>query len=100
MLPRKTKYLKVFVCHRVIREESPNLPIPKMTYDYYSVTGQGVGGMYRPYRSDIGVLHDPRVVSTTFGGGAGGDFGPTHLGVNASITYGKNVSEKWDVGAV
>ena len=39
-----------------IRATTPNLAIPITTPDIYSVTGQGTGGMYRPYRGDIGIL--------------------------------------------
>lgn len=80
-----------------IRKESPNLAMPNLTYDYYNVTGQGTGGMYRPYRSDVGVLHDPYVESNTFGGAVGLDIGPpSHVGVSATISWGNSYSGVWD----
>ncbi len=30
-----------------------------LTYDIYAVNGQGTGGMFRPYRNDIGCVYDP-----------------------------------------
>lgn len=42
---------------------TPNLPVPNHTYDIFSVAGQGVGGMYRAFRNDIGIVHDAGVVS-------------------------------------
>ncbi len=42
-----------------------NLPLASMTYDVYSVTGQGTGGMFRPYRNDIGTVYDPIVAPPT-----------------------------------
>ncbi|MDB3887443.1 hypothetical protein N9344_00660, partial [bacterium] len=79
-----------------IRKESPNLAIPSLTYDYYNVTGQGTGGMFRPYRSDIGVIYDPYVKSNTFGGAAGTDLGLIdHWGVSLSITSGNSTSGIW-----
>lgn len=42
-----------------------NLPIPNLTYDNYSVMGQGVGGSYRPYRSDFGYVYDVRATTTS-----------------------------------
>ena len=42
---------------------TPNLPVTNYTYDVYSVTGQGVGGTYRPFRNDFGILSDPSVES-------------------------------------
>ena len=46
-------------------EATTNLPIPNLTYDNYSVMGQGVGGSYRPYRSDFGYVFDPRATTTS-----------------------------------
>jgi len=36
-----------------------NLPPGNMTYDIYSVNGQGTGGMFRPFRNDFGWVFDP-----------------------------------------
>lgn len=82
-----------------IRKNSPNLAIPGMTYDIYSVTGQGIGGMYRAFRNDIGVLTDPEVKSRTVGGSGGVDIGPgpsPHVGVALTVNYSESVSGKWD----
>lgn len=38
-----------------------NLPLGGLTYDVYSVNGHGTGGMFRPYRNDIGTIYDPYV---------------------------------------
>ena len=35
------------------------LPVPNMTYDIYNVSGQGTGGMFRPFRNDFGNVYDP-----------------------------------------
>ncbi|MCW3123054.1 MAG: hypothetical protein JWQ38_2546 [Flavipsychrobacter sp.] len=35
------------------------LPVPNMTYDIYSVSGQGTGGVFRPFRNDFGNVYDP-----------------------------------------
>lgn len=40
---------------------TPALPLTNYTYDVYSVSGQGVGGMYRPYRSEVGHVYDHSV---------------------------------------
>ncbi|MFN4233847.1 MAG: hypothetical protein ACK4IK_03470 [Bacteroidia bacterium] len=39
-------------------EFTPTLSMPNHTYDLFSVSGQGIGGSYRPFRSDAGVVHD------------------------------------------
>ncbi|MEM9822749.1 MAG: hypothetical protein AAF985_16840, partial [Bacteroidota bacterium] len=38
---------------------TPNLGNPISTPDIYSVMGQGTGGVYRAYRSDVGIFTDP-----------------------------------------
>jgi len=40
---------------------------PNLTYDIFSVKGQGIGSMLRPYRSDIGMLRDNNSVSDGWG---------------------------------
>jgi hypothetical protein len=40
------------------------LPPASMTYDIYSVNGQGTGGVFRPYRNDFGSVYDPSTNST------------------------------------
>ncbi|HSH65518.1 MAG TPA: hypothetical protein VLB84_06900, partial [Bacteroidia bacterium] len=51
----------------------PMLPVTNFTYDVFSVTGQGIGGIYRPYRNDKGVVGDPHVEDGGEGGNAGVD---------------------------
>lgn len=41
----------------------PNLPSGNMTYDIYSASAQGGGGLFRPFRNDFGSVYDPLVVS-------------------------------------
>ena len=36
----------------------PHIAIPSYTYDVFSITGEGTGGMFRAYRGDIGFIHD------------------------------------------
>jgi len=39
------------------------LPPGGLTYDIYSVCGQGTGGMFRPFRNDFGSVYDPSTSS-------------------------------------
>lgn len=57
----------------IIRKETPNLPVPVLTHDQYTVTGQGMGGSFRPWRRDVGVLTDRKVASPNGGIDAGLD---------------------------
>jgi hypothetical protein len=40
---------------------TPHIAIPQYTYDVYSISGEGTGGMFRPYRGDVGYIRDYRV---------------------------------------
>lgn len=48
-----------------VNRKSQFLPIPHMTYDIYSVNGQGTGGNFRPYRNSVGTVHDPSLGTST-----------------------------------
>lgn len=70
-------------------ENTPNLAIGYGTYDFFSVSGQGVGGQYRLFKNDIGVLQSSYSINSSssaplgieLAGGAyfhfGGDLTPT-----------------------
>lgn len=81
----------------MIRSNTQYLATPSMNYDIYSVSGQGVGGMYRPYRSDLGILHDQQMSSFTAGGNGGFDagLGHPHTGFDVGVNYSSTQSGKW-----
>ncbi|MCD6067122.1 MAG: hypothetical protein K0S33_1948 [Bacteroidetes bacterium] len=57
-----------------VTHDAPAIPLPVNTYDVLSVKGQGISGVFRPFRSDIGFYRSPSVTnsnnSTTLGGDA------------------------------
>ena len=75
------------------------LPLTNYTYDTYSVSGQGLGGSYRPFRSDVGYVFDPAAYTTndneslTVELGFGGY---VHVGTNISVTDVSGHSGKWE----
>jgi len=75
-----------------------NLPLTNLTYDMYSVSGQGTGGSYRPFRSDIGHIFDISSYSTSDGYsasvelGAGGIF---KLGTDITVNSAYSTSGDW-----
>jgi len=82
-----------------LSKDIPSLPVPIYTYDTYIVKGQGVGGVFRPYRTDISLLMDPSIYGHTKGGSLGVEYGagsPTHIGVNLAINYSMNYSGPWN----
>lgn len=74
-----------------------NLSIPSMTADFYSISGQGAGGMFRAWRNDHGAVYEPKAESTINGGSIGVDIGGTglHWGIQANYNHGKSQSGKW-----
>ncbi len=49
---------------QVFRDDFPHVPMANFTYDVYSASGQGTGGMYRPWRNDLGVLFDNKMTNS------------------------------------
>jgi len=80
-------------------ENTPSLPLSNLTYDIYSVSGQGIGGMYRPHRSDVGYVFDGNVTNYTgnidFPGIEIGVTSGTHIGINFSANFSEAESGKW-----
>jgi hypothetical protein len=80
-------------------KEIQALPLTNFTFDTYSVSGQGVGGSYRPFRSDVGNVFDPvskitgnnDMIGVEVGVGAG-----THYGGNLATINSDSRSGKWD----
>ena len=40
-----------------------NIGIPAYTYDVFSISGEGTGGMFRAYRGDIGFVYDHHMIT-------------------------------------
>lgn len=67
------------------------------TYDAYSISGQGTGGSFRPYRDNIGAVADPKSKVTALGGGSGAlemSVG-THFGVDVTVITSKSEVGRW-----
>jgi len=81
-----------------INNSTPNLGNPITTPDIYSVKGQGIGGVYRPYRSDIGILTDAHQISKSGGAELGlqVDIGNVFdLGVDLGGNWGFSATNRW-----
>jgi len=77
---------------------TPHLPVPNYTYDIYSISGEGTGGMFRPYRGDIGYVRDPVMRSKSASGGGGFDLGAGnifHGDIDARFSYTTTTSGAW-----
>lgn len=78
-----------------LRKEMPNLGTPSLTNDVYSISGNGVGGSFRAWRNDIGIINDRKMVSESGAGGFGLDNSLAHLGFNANLNAGAQKTGKW-----
>jgi hypothetical protein len=80
------------------KPELPNIAIPSYTYDVFSMSGEGTGGSFRAYRSDIGYVYDHHMKSRNLSGGASVDLGGgdlVHAGVDLNFTYASTESGPW-----
>ena len=87
-----------------LRKTTTNLATPNTTPDIYTVMGQGVGGSFMAQRSDIGILTDPYMKSSNFGGGLGVEFNikglTNEIGINVKgVKWSNSRSKKWKIDA-
>lgn len=80
------------------KEDMKSLAVPSYTYDVFSISGEGTGGMFRAYRSDIGFVFDhymkTRDNSTTIGVDLG--YGNLlHGGGSLDMTYANTETGPW-----
>ena len=83
---------------RTITTNTTMLPIVNQTYDLYAIQGQGIGGMFRPRRSQVGHVYDETVSYTGVGGSVGFEVGPglaVHLGGNVKVNPSYTRSGRW-----
>lgn len=76
----------------------PVLPLPINTYDMFSISGQGVSGMIKPFRNGIDMYHDDVNQSNSYSGGANLELGVgtdlhTEIHINGQVSTSK--SGKW-----
>lgn len=78
---------------------TPALPVTNFTYDLLSVSGQGIGGSYRPFRNDFGHVFDPHVSNTSWSGSLGLEIGLGELfkvGVDVALNNVTSQSGQWN----
>ena len=77
---------------------TPKLPLTNYTYDIYGVSGQGISGTFRPFRSDVGHVYDSQSknIGESYSLGmeiAGGNV--LHNGVDMDAVLVNTQSGKW-----
>lgn len=80
------------------KPEVPNIGVPSYTYDVFSMTGEGTGGMFRAYRSDIGYVFDHSMRTKDQSGNASLDFGAgdlIHMGADLNYNRSTTTTGPW-----
>lgn len=82
-------------------ENTPSLPLTNFTFDTYGVSGQGIGGSYRPFRGDIGYVFDPTNFTTNDNDALTAELGfggYVHVGTNVTVIDVSSTTGKWKSG--
>jgi hypothetical protein len=79
-------------------DRTPHIALPIYTYDTYSISGEGTGGMFRPYRNDIGYVYDHAVSTGSKSGNFAIDLGwgnVFHAGVDVNVATTNTKNSPW-----
>jgi PA14 domain len=78
---------------------TPNIAIPSYSYDILSVSGEGTGGSFRPYRGDVGIIRDHRMNTKNDNSNFSLDVGAGNLfhgGVNLNWNFSGTTNKSWN----
>lgn len=76
----------------------PHIAIPSYTYDAFSISGEGTGGMFRAYRGDIGFVYDHSIRTKDESNRLSVDVGiadMVHGGVDINLTRAFTENGPW-----
>jgi len=80
-------------------DHTSTLPMAGLTYDMYNVSAQGIGGMFRPYRNDLGYVydHEGNSKSDSYSLGVELEAGSiVKLGIDVAVTDVRSNSGQWN----
>ena len=81
-----------------VSKNTTALPVTNYTYDTYSVEGQGISGMFRPFRSQVTNVYNDDVTDNGVGFSAGLEFGSgnaAHVGGSFLVSPSTSTTGKW-----
>jgi hypothetical protein len=84
---------------RTVSENTTVLPVTNYTYDTYNISGQGVSGMFRPFKSQVSYVYNDRVVDNGMGGTTGIEFGggnAVHWGGSFTVNPSSSSTGGWN----
>jgi hypothetical protein len=76
----------------------PHIAVPSYTYDVFSISGEGTGGMFRAYRGDVGFIADHLISTRSVSGDVSIDLGvgsTAHVGGDLNANYSTTQSGPW-----
>lgn len=80
-------------------DNTPHIAVPIYTYDTWSISGEGTGGMFRAYRGDIGFVFDHTLSSKSNSDKFSLDLGFQHVfhaGVDYNKVYATSKNNPWE----
>lgn len=83
---------------QTISKNTNALPVTNYTYDTYNIEGQGVAGMFRPFRSQTGYVYNDNVTDFGSSSNFGAEFGfgnLVHGGLSFGISPSTSTTGKW-----
>lgn len=74
---------------------TPAIAIPQYTYDVYTISAEGTGGAFRPYRSDAGFVYSSYNRTNSASLNIGFDAGLNKIGTNIKPVYSYTQTNAW-----
>ncbi len=77
---------------------TPAIAIPQYTYDAFSISGEGTGGSFRPYRGDVGYVFDHAINTRSSSTNGSIDVGLgsiAHTGLEITNIETSNANHRW-----
>lgn len=86
----------------VFTQNTPVISMPNYTYDVYSMSGEGTGGSFRPYRGDIGYVKDHYTKTRDNSFSLDGEYAPgpnvVEIGGNIHAVFAPTEVQEWKTG--
>jgi hypothetical protein len=83
---------------QTVSKNTNALPVTNYTYDIYNIEGQGVSGMFRPYRSQVGYLYNDNVSDFSETAKFGAEIGIgnlVHGGIDSDNSVSTSITGLW-----
>ncbi|WP_298538944.1 hypothetical protein [uncultured Aquimarina sp.] len=86
----------------IVSKNTRVLPMVNYSYDLYNINGQGIGGMFRPFRSQTGYIYDQFVGDESNSNSGGGEIEPgsgIHIGLDYKSSPSDSHTGVWETNA-